>query len=213
MKKKYKITLIIILILIVAGIIYNIYNQTHNKYEGYWCKYDETSTIVVLLDNDISEKAKKAVENKIEGFENVISLNYYSREDYAKIIGIDINETEIYASFIITLDTMDHIGTYIEELSSLSGVKSAEQSYAKMNISLYNIKDWGKYTYTDSDEATEADLEYGTFKMKKGVITFTPEEDNNETKILYTKDGYLCGDAACTKIYARSNSTCSSNEE
>lgn len=211
MKNKRKILLIIVVLIIIAvGIKYK---QNQNKYEGYWCKYDETSTIVVLLENDIAEKSKKAVENKIDDFENVISLNYYSREDYANIIGIDINETEIYASFIITLDTMDHIGTYIEELSSLTGVKSAEQSYAKMNISLYNIKDWGKYTYTNSDEATETDLEYGTFKIKKGIITFTPEEDNAETKILYTKDGYLCGDAACTKIYARSNSTCSANEQ
>lgn len=211
MKNKRKILLIIVVLMIIATGIK--YKQNQNKYKGYWCKYDETSTIVVLLENDIAEKSKKAVENKIDDFENVISLNYYSREDYANIIGIDINEPEIYASFIITLDTMDHIGTYIEELSSLTGVKSAEQSYAKMNISLYNIKDWGQYTYTNSDEATETDLEYGTFKIKKGIITFTPKEDNAETKILYTKDGYLCGDAACTKIYARSNSTCSANEQ
>lgn len=211
MKNKRKILLIIVLLMIIISGIR--YKQNQNKYEGYWCKYDETSTIVVLLENDISEKSQKSIENKIDGFENVISLNYYSREDYANIIGIDINETEIYASFIITLDTMDHIGTYIEELNELSGVKSAEQSYAKMNISLYNIKDWGQYTYTNSDEATEADLEYGRFKIKKGVITFTPKETSAETKILYIKDGYLCGDAACTKIYARSNSTCSANEQ
>jgi hypothetical protein len=107
---------------------------------------------------------------------------------------------------------MDSIGTYIEELKQMSGVETAEQNYAKSNMSLFNIKPWGKYTYTDSDEATTADLEHGKYKKKKGVITFTPKTENGKVKLLYIKDEYLCGDAACTQIYARSNSTCTSRE-
>lgn len=211
MKKKTIIIVIIIVLILITGSI--IFNQTQNKYEGYWCKYDESSTIVILLERDFTSQDKKNIEAKIDEFDNVKALTFYSREEYANKIGANADEMDIYDSYVITLDTMDSIGTYIEELGKLSGVKSAEQSYAKMNVSLYNIKDWGKYTYANSDEATTEDLEYGTFKMNKGIITFTPEEENAETKILYTKDGYLCGDAACTKIYARSNSSCSSSEQ
>lgn len=204
MKKKLLILTIIVLSLCLTG--------CSNEYEGYWCKYDESSTIVVLLNKNYKETEKNKVQTKIDTFENVKSVSFYSKEDYAQEIGGDPNEMDIYDTFVVTLDTMDSIGTYIEELEKIPGVASAEQSYAKSNLSLYNIKSWGKYTFTDSDEATTADLETGKYKMKKGVITFTPDDKEKETKILYTKDGFLCGDAGCSKIYARSNSTCSTEE-
>lgn len=203
--KKSLILVIICLCLLLTG--------CGNKYKGYWCNYDETATIVVLLDRDNTEKEREIISNKIEEFQNVISNSYYSREDYAKELGSDIDNLDIYDTFVIQFESLDSIGTYIEELEKLNGVKSAEQSNAKTNISLYNIEDFGKYTYTNSDEATEADLEKGHYKIKNGVITFTPDDENAKTKLLYIKDGLLCGDANCTEIYASSNSSCSSKNE
>lgn len=203
--KKSLILVIICLCLLLTG--------CGNKYKGYWCNYDETATIVVLLNRDNTEKEREIISNKIEEFQNVISNSYYSREDYAKELGSDIDNLDIYDTFVIQFESLDSIGTYIEELEKLNGVKSAEQSNAKTNISLYNIEDFGKYTYTNSDEATEADLEKGHYKIKNGVITFTPDDENAKTKLLYIKDDLLCGDANCTEIYASSNSSCSSKNE
>ena len=60
-----------------------------NKYVGYWCKYNETSTIVVLLNDNVTEEQKQIIENKINGFENVETVNYYSKDDYLKELGED----------------------------------------------------------------------------------------------------------------------------
>lgn len=211
MTKKQIITVTIALIIIlILGI--SLFSNSAKQYEGYWCKYNETSTIVVLLKEKHKEEDKTKIENKIDTFEHVTSVEFISREDYASDMGLDPEDIEIYDTYRISLDTMDSIGTYIEELEKLNGVLKAEQNYAKSDMSLFNIKSWGKYTFTDSDEATTEDLEYGKYKMKKGVLTFTPEGEKGQVKLLYTKDGYLCGDASCTQIYSRSNSTCTNKE-
>lgn len=178
------------------------------KYKGYWCRYDETSTIVVLLDKDISKDNTAKIENKIKNFENIAGINFYSKDDYKEELG---DNPDIYETFVVSFDSNDFIGTYIDELNEMDGVFSAEQSNAKNNISLYNLKSWGKYTYTDSDEATEEELENGKYKIKKGVITFSPNEQEKKEKLLYIKDGLLCEDATCSKIYARSNATCTTS--
>ncbi len=207
MKKKYIITgMIAIVILIILGV--NFLTNNSSKYQGYWCRYNETSTIVVLLNKNHKDSDRERISNKIETFENVDVVEYISREDYAEDFGLDPNEIDIYDTYRISLSTMDSIGTYIEELEKMSGVKSAEQNYAKSDLSLYNIKSWGKYTHADSDEITTSDLEYGKYKIKKGVITFTPESKKGKESMLYIKDDHLCGDAACKTIYTKSNSTC-----
>lgn len=203
---KKKIFIIILLTLLCTAL-----TGCKNKYKGYWCNYTETSTIVVLLNRENTSENRKLIEEKINNFENLESYNYYSRDDYAAELGENVENLDIYDTYVISFNSMDHIGTYREELEKMENVRSAEQSNAKTNISLYNIKSWGEYTFTDSDEATENELEAGKYKLKNGVITFTPKDSKSKTKLLYTKDGLLCGDADCTKIYARSNATCSSN--
>lgn len=210
--KKREIIIVTIALVILAIVAISSFSNSAKKYEGYWCKYNENSTIVVLLKRNHTEEDKNNIVKKIETFDSVTSYEFISREEYASDLGEDPNEIDIYDTYRISLDTMDSIGTYIEELNKMSGVETAEQNYAKSNMSLFNIKPWGKYTYTDSDEATTADLEHGKYKTKKGVITFTPKDKTKKVKLLYTKDDYLCGDAACTQIYARSNSTCTSNK-
>ncbi|HAB67258.1 MAG TPA: hypothetical protein DCE23_07815 [Firmicutes bacterium] len=195
--------------LIILGILAIFLTGCGNKYKGYWCNYNETASIVVLLEDNIKSSERTKIEEKIETFDNVASSNYYSKEDYNIEIGDASSDLDIYASYFILLNSMDSVGTYVEELKQLPGVKSANQTNAKTNVSLYNIKSWGKYTYTDSDESTENDLETGKFKIKKGVITFTPDKEG-QTKLLYIKDGLLCGDADCNKIFAKSTSTCTS---
>lgn len=205
---KKKIIILTILVLICINI-----TGCGNKYKGYWCNYTETSTIVVLLNRENTSDSRKQIEKKINNFENLESYHYYSRDDYAAELGENTDNLDIYDTYVISFNSMDHIGTYREELEKTKDVRSAEQSNAKTNISLYNIKNWGKYTFTNSDEASESELEKGKYKLKNGVITFKPEKDSEKTTLLYTKDGLLCGDADCTKIYARSNSTCSGNSE
>lgn len=198
MKKRILLITILLFVLSLTGC---------TSYKGYWCNYKESSTIVILLKNNHKESDRKKIEEKITEFENVSSSNYYSREDYAEGIG-DINEEDIFDAYVIFFSSMDNIGTYIEELGEMSGVQSVEQGSAKTDLSIYNLKGFGKYTYTNSDEASEDELETGKYKIKNGIITFTPDGEEAQTKILYTKDGQLCGDAACNKIFARSNSTC-----
>lgn len=203
MKKTFTLILISIMALCLTGCT--------NEYKGYWCTYDETATIVVLFEDDYKEKEKLAVAAKIDDFENVESISFYTKEDYAEQMGLDPSSMDIYETYIVTFNSMESVGTYVEQLGKMNGVHKAEQSYAKNNIAIYNLGEFGKYTYTNSDEAKEEDLETGKYKEKDGVIIFSPDNKEKEKKMLYPKDEYLCGDAACNKIYAKSNATCTSN--
>lgn len=201
MKKKIQLLFLLLIPVILTG--------CGNKYKGYWCNYKELSTIVVQMEDNHTEAQVEAIQAKANEYDNVSSTNYITREDYAKEQGISIDDLDIHDTFVIYFTSMDSIGTYIEEIEKMKGVYSAEQNYAKANISLYNLKSWGKYEFTDSDESTEEDLEKGSYKIKNGVITFTPKDSKTTTKLLYIKDNHLCGDPDCNEIYAESTETCS----
>lgn len=198
MKKKVYLLVIIMMTILLTG--------CGNEYKGYWCNYKENAVIVVLFNKDHTNEQVKAVEEKFNSYINLANSTYYPAEEYAKIVD-DVEE--IYDAYYISFNSMDSIGTYIEELEGLDGVLSATQQSAKNNISLYNLQGWGKYTYTNSDETAKEDLEVGKYKIKKGVITFTPKDSKNTTKLLYIKDKHLCGDVDCTQIYFSSTETCS----
>ncbi len=204
MKKIRNIFILSIMVLMLSG--------CGNEYKGYWCNYQETSSIVVLLDKDYKKKDKEKIEAKIEKFENLETSTFYSKEDYAAQLGEDADSLDIHEAYVINFSSMDSIGTYIEELEKLSGVASAEQRSAKTNISIYNIESFGKYSFTNSDEASSSDWEHGKYKIKKGIITFKPSDKESSEKMLYTKDGHLCGNAECSIIYAKSNATCSTEK-
>ncbi len=202
-KKLYTIVLILMTILLTG---------CNDEYKGYWCTYDETATIVVLFKDGYKDADRQAVENKVASYDNVESSTFYTKDDYASQMGLDPNTMDIHETYIVTFNSMEAIGTYVEQLNKMNGVLKAEQSYAKNNIALYNIQGFGKYTFTNSDEAKEEDLETGKYKEKNGVIIFTPDNKDLQQKMLYPKDDYLCGDAACNKIYAKSNSTCTTEK-
>lgn len=201
-KKGLYITILLGALLILSGC-------GNKKFQGYWCNYDETATIVVLLNKNNTEQDRKSISEKIESFENVSSSSFYSREDYAAELGEDISNLDIYDTYVIHFDSFDSIGTYVKELGEMNGVKSSEQSNVKSGIALYNIQNKGKYTFTDSDESSSSDLEKGTYKIKKGVIIFTPN-NNGASRLLYIKNDTLCADADCNEIFAKSNETCNS---
>ena len=97
-----------------------------------------------------------------------------------------------------------------EILNNMAGVKEAKQSYSKTNMSLYYIGKNKKYTYTNSDEASEDEKIKGKYQIKNGVITFSPNKKEDTTDMLYIKDGFLCKDAACNEIFSKTDSTCKS---
>ena len=162
-----------------------------------------------MRESDHTDAHVEAIQKKASTYDNVSSTNYITREDYAKEQGISIDDLDIHDTFVIYFSSMDSIGTYIDEIKELDGILEVDQNYAKANISLYNLKSWGKYTFTDSDESNEEDLEKGTYRIKDGVITFTPSDSKTSTKLLYIKDNHLCGDPDCNEIYAESTDTCS----
>ena len=135
-------------------------------------------------------------------------MNTFSKDEYANQIGGDANEMDIHDAIVATFSTMNSIGTYVEELKKFDGVLSAEQSYAKNDINLYNLKKDGKYTYADSDEALKKDIIKGKYKEKDGVLTFIPNSKKEKQKLLYFRDGILCEDAACTKLFFKSDKSC-----
>ena len=200
MKKYLTIGLVMVLSLLLCGC---------GKYKGYWCNYEDTATIVVLYKDDITDAQKKKIEDTIDDFENIRNRSEYTKDDYAQQIGGDVND--LHSAYVVTFSSHDYIGDYIEQLKKLDGVLSTQQEIAKTNISLYNLGSFGKYTYSDSDEANNDDLETGKYKIKKGVITFKPSDSSKATKLLYTKNGLLCGDADCNQIYAKSDDKCGSD--
>ena len=202
--KKFLIIILIISAILIIGLL--IYRwQVNKKYQGYWCSYIERSQIVVLLKDGHTAEQDQDLLKKIEGFDNVVSTNYNAKEDFESELGTN---PDIYDAYVINFSSLDSIGTYIEDLNSLDYVVSA----AKTNVSLYNIKSSSKYTFTDSDEASESDLETGKYKIRNGVIVFTPDNKELETKLLYIKNDHLCENADCTRVFAASNSSCGSKD-
>ena len=199
MKNKFKLLIIILFLIVLTG--------CNNKYTGYWCKYNETATIVVLLNDDITDEQKSKIEEKGATFENLSSSNYYSKQDYQSELK---SNDEIYASFVFSFTSHDSIGSYIDELKVMPGVREAKQSNAKNNMSLYELKSNGTYTYKDSDEAEKKDIVTGKYKIEKGIIKLTPDKDSTKTKLLYTKNGRLCEDTDCNRIYSHGKDNCSS---
>ena len=93
---------------------------------------------------------------------------------------------------VVIIDTpgIDDIG----ELG-MQRVKKAKQVLNYVDIALLVIDAQRVIT------KLEEDLIEGKYKEKKGVITFKPNNKKEETKVLYIKDGHLCADAACKKVY------------
>lgn len=199
MKNKLKLIIIVFFLIILTG--------CNNKYTGFWCKYNETATIVILLNDDITEEDKAKIEEKGATFENLTATNYYSKQDYQEQLKTN---DEIFATYVFSFSSHDSIGTYIEELKTMSGVKEAKQSSAKNNMSLYELKSNGTYTFKDSDEASKKDIVTGKYKIEKGIIKLTPDKDSTKTILLYTKNDRLCEDTDCNKIYSHGKDNCSS---
>lgn len=197
---------IAIIAVIAAYVIINSYNT--KEYHGYWCKYKEIATIVILLNDEHTQEERKEIENKIHAFDNISAMNTFSKEEYAEQIGANANEMDIHDAIVVTFSSLDSIGTYVEDLNKLTGVLKAEQSYAKNDINLYNIKKNKSYTFTNSDEALKEDIIKGKYKEKNGVLTFKPKDKNKKETLLYFKDGLLCEDPSCDEIYFKSTNTC-----
>ncbi len=205
--KKFLLVIVIIgLFLIICASIYRW--QSNKKYQGYWCSYTEHSLVVVQLKDGHTEKQDQELEKLAETFENVISVNPAPKEGYEDGLGPnpDIND-----AYVISFSTLDNVGTYIEEIEKLDFVVNVNQQSAKSNMSLYNLKSFNNYTFSDSDEALEEDIETGKYKIKNGVITFTPKNKDEQTKLLYIKDKHLCSDPECTRIFASTNETCNTD--
>ena len=201
--KKIKIIIILFIAFTLTG--------CGKNYVGYWCNYEETSNIEIQVEHDINESQREALENTFNKYENLKKVDNITREEFARDLGEDPNSLDIYEAYVLTFDSNDSIGTYIEELSTLPGVHEANQYSAKTVMSLYNIQKHKKYTFTDSDEPNNQDIESGTYKVKKGVITFT-SNDKTKSRLLYIKNGHLCGDVECNKIFASSDENCGQNK-
>ena len=197
MKIKY-LLLLIIMILFLSG--------CNKDFVGYWCKYEENSTIIVLMKHDSTDSQKEEVKKTLNTFDNIININYYSREDYAEEIGGKVEDLDIYDSYIVMFSSIDSIGTYLERIRTMDGVKEANQANARSGMVLYHFMSNGKYTFANSDEAEEKDIIKGKYKVKKGIIILKPE--NDKESLLYTKNGFLCEDADCSKIFSKSNKSC-----
>jgi len=204
-KRNLKLILLTIFLITLTG--------CNSKYQGYWCNYEESATIVMILSDNVSDTEKSAIETEASEYTNLRSITFYSKEDYATEIGGNAEELDVHPAYVLSFSSNDSIGDYIESLSSFSGVSSVTQESAKTNMTIYYLGKKSKYTYTDSDEASEEDLESGTYKIKDGVITFTPSDSKETTKLLYIKNNLLCKDADCTKIYAKTNSKCEVEED
>ena len=173
-----------------------------NKYQGYWCRYTENASIVILLDDNITTQENDELIKTITSYDNLLSYTYYDKSIF------DEDVIDIYNSYFVSFDSTDGVTTYIEQLSKMPGVLDATQNSAKTDFEFYHLDKHNKYTFADSDEALEEDIINGKYKIKKGVITFTPN-GSDETHMLYIKDDHLCGDAQCTVIFAKSNEKCS----
>ena len=199
MKKVGLIIILSLFILLVSGC-------GNKEFVGYWCRYDETSIITVMLKDDVSNDDMEKIKDKLTEYGEATNFVYYSKEDYAKLINEDIDKIYIYATYVVSYASNDYIGTLVSELNEMNGVQEALQTSAKNNILLYNLRKDGTYTFTDTDEAKDDDYDKGTYKIKNGVITF--KNDSKGTSLLYTKDKFLCVDADCNKIFAKTDENC-----
>lgn len=193
------------LVLVIVGIMLS--GCGNKEFVGYWCRYDEASIITVMLNDDLNEADAAKIKEKLAEYGDINNFATYTKEDYAKLINASAEGMDIYATYVVSYPSNDYIGTLVNELNQMSGVHEAVQASAKNNLLLYELKKDGNYTFTDSDEASKDDYITGKYKLKNGVITFTDKKDK-KTSLLYTKNGYLCVDADCNKIFFKSNENC-----
>ena len=135
------------------------------NYVGYWCNYQETATIVILLEDNITATQKANIEKSVNKYENLTSLNFISKEEYARQLGKDAKDLDIYANYFLTFDSLDSIGTYVEEIAKMPGVHEAKQGTAKSNIKIYNIEKKKKYL-----EAVEEARKKSLKSEKKRIV-------------------------------------------
>lgn len=191
--KKYLLGLIVIIMC---------FGCSNKDYDGYWCKYQETGTIVVLLDN-ASDKAKTTINQTIESLEGLQNYDFVSKEDFKSNLD-DSSNIEVYDTYFIYFDSINAIDDNIIKLSSLEGVKSATKNNIKSNVTLYHL-DNNKYTLKNTTDKTSDNEEEGKFSIKDNEITLN---SNGTISTLFIKDEYLCSDESCNTIYRKSNELC-----
>lgn len=196
--KKYGI-LVITLLFVLTGC-------NTKEYSGYWCSYEESGMIIVLLNQDITEKQKNSVEDTINLYPNMSTYDFISKED---LLMNSTDENPVaYDTYFIYFSSATNIDEALVNLQKEEGVYSATKESAKSNVALYNLKKDKTFTYTDSLEEDLGTKVEGKYKIKKNEIVFTSDE---EVSSLYLKDDYVCQDETCTKFFIKTDAFCEVN--
>ena len=90
MKKILMMILVLFSIMLLTG--------CGNKYEGYWCRYADTATIVILLDDNITTSEKDELIKTITSYDNLLSYTYYDKTIF------DEPQDEIYNSYFVSFN-------------------------------------------------------------------------------------------------------------
>lgn len=178
----------------------------NKEYVGYWCKYEETGTIIVTLNENNTSAERAAIEKVIGNFNGLSSYDFMDKETFANETG---EEGEAYDTYFIYFLDNTTIDEALMSLQKLSGVKNVEKNNIKTNVSLYEFIDSKKYKYQDSLGIEEKYNVTGTYKINDKVLNLTSPTN---TTTLYIKDDYLCADSACNTIYTRTNEYCEKND-
>lgn len=194
--KKLKLLFILICLIFLSGC-------DKKDYIGYWCSYEETGTIIVLLDQNITEKEKNNLEDIINTYEDMTTYDFISKENLAQDNNSDISS--IYDTYFIYFNSTETIDEALLTIQSTKGVFSATKENIKSNIAFYNLDKNKKFTYKDNIDNEDGIKISGKYKVKDNKITFKSAEKVND---LYIKDGFICGDENCDKIFTKTNELC-----
>ena len=174
----------------------------NKKYVGYWCKYEETGTIIVTLNEDNTKKQRESIEKVISNFTGLSSYDYVPKENFTAESTTDGEAFDTYFIYFMDTTTIDE---HTMALEKLDGVKKVEENNVKTNVSLYQFVDSKNYKFQDGI-GVEDDLKVkGTYKINENAIQLTSPAN---TTTLYIKNDYLCADTACNIIYTKTDDKC-----
>lgn len=195
----------IIKYIFICSILFMLSGCTKKEYVGHWCNYEETGTIIVLLDHEISSSNKDNIEDIINTYQDINTYDFISKEDLASTTSVDINT--VYDTYFIYFENTDSIDDALITLQNTKGIYSATKENIKSNVSLYNLKNDNTFEYQEAIGDEELIIK-GKYKIKDNKIEFKSEEKVNN---LYLKDSFICKDETCNKIYVKTDASCEVN--
>lgn len=179
---KKKMLLLIFCTLILTGC---------NKFKGTWCRYTETYSHLLILEDDIKEEELNNIKKVVEKIPE--------KKSYDVIDDIENGNTVLTIYYTNKTD----LDKNSPSLKGLAGISKIETKSFIIPSQKLVIKD-NQYEYGYDLDNIGSSIEIGEYKIENDMLTLKMSNKN-----FYYKNKFLCTDANCNFFLQKSkNNEC-----